>query len=70
MAKQSGTGAVDATATSPSAYEVLVGMDYLAKSGKSVRAEKGDVRDDLPAQSLSWLLELGYIRSTTKKAEG
>ncbi|NBV35779.1 MAG: hypothetical protein EBR94_00690 [Bacteroidetes bacterium] len=39
-------------------YKVLVGLDY----GKpSKRAEEGDVVSDLPAASLSWLIEQKMI---------
>lgn len=39
-------------------YKVLVGLDY----GKpSKRAEAGDVVSDLPASSVSWLLEQKLI---------
>jgi len=39
-------------------YKVLVGLDY----GKpSKRAEEGDVISDLPAASVSWLLEQNMI---------
>ena len=39
-------------------YKVLVGLDY----GKpSKRAEEGDIVSDLPAASVSWLLEQKMI---------
>ena len=39
-------------------YKVLVGLDY----GKpSKRAEEGDIVSDLPAASVSWLLEQNLI---------
>ena len=51
-------------------YKVLVGLDY----GKpSKRAEEGDIVSDLPAASVSWLLEQNLIEladsasSKTKK---
>ena len=51
-------------------YKVLVGLDY----GKpSKRAEEGDIVSDLPASSVSWLLEQNLIEladsasSKTKK---
>ena len=37
-------------------YKVLVVMEY----GK-VRREPGDIADDVPKQSVSWLLEQGAI---------
>ena len=39
-------------------YKILVGLDY----GKpSKRAEEGDIVSDLPAASVSWLLEQKMI---------
>lgn len=39
-------------------YKVLVGLDY----GKpSKRAEAGDIVSDIPAASVSWLLEQNII---------
>ena len=39
-------------------YKVLVGLDY----GKpSKRAEEGDIVSDLPAASVSWLIEQNLI---------
>ena len=51
-------------------YKVLVGLDY----GKpSKRAEEGDVVSDLPASSVSWLLEQNLIEladsASPKKAK-
>jgi len=37
-------------------YKALVGMDYDDK-----RVEAGDVVDDIPEDSLGWLLEGNYI---------
>lgn len=50
-------------------YKVLVGLDYGGK-----RAEPGEVRDDIPAKSVKWLLADGLIRpakqtKTTAKDE-
>ncbi len=42
------------------AYRVLVGLNYPAKGGEK-RAEPEDVVTDLPAKSVDWLLEGGYI---------
>ena len=42
------------------AYRVLVGLNYPAKGGEK-RAEPEDVVTDLPAKSLPWLLEGGYV---------
>ncbi len=38
-------------------YRVLRGLDW----GKNERAEADDVRDDIPAASIPWLLEDGLI---------
>ncbi|HSW64403.1 MAG TPA: hypothetical protein VLH56_14010 [Dissulfurispiraceae bacterium] len=38
-------------------YRVLAGMDYPPDK----RAEPGDIVSDLPAKSVGWLLEQGYI---------
>lgn len=38
-------------------YKVLVGLNYGDK-----RAEQGDIVNDLPNKSISWLLEQGYIQ--------
>ena len=51
-------------------YKVLVGLDY----GKpSKRAEAGDVVSDLPAASVSWLLEQNLVEladsASPKKAK-
>lgn len=42
-------------------YEVVVGLDYGDK-----RAEPGDVVTDLPAKSVTWLLDQGFIKATGK----
>lgn len=39
------------------AYEVVVGIDYGDK-----RAEPGDVVTDIPAKSVTWLVNQGVIR--------
>ena len=38
-------------------YEALVGLDY-----KNRRLEPGDIADDIPQQSVKWLLADGLIR--------
>jgi hypothetical protein len=41
---------------------VKTGLDYQPKGrGPERRAEPGDVVDDLPTKSVSWLLEQGHI---------
>lgn len=37
-------------------YKVLIGLEY-----KTIRREPGDVADDIPKQSVPWLLEQGAI---------
>lgn len=48
-----------------SQYRVLVGLDY--PPGK--RAEAGQVVDDIPAKSVKWLTEQGYIEKATGTAK-
>ena len=50
-----------------SKFVVLVGMNYGSK-----RREPGDVADDIPTQSVSWLLEQGAIKplEVSSEAEG
>lgn len=45
-------------------YKVLVGMDYAGK-----RAEPGDVVNDIPQKSISWLLEQGCIEKTDNREQ-
>jgi len=45
------------------AYKVLTGVDYPPDK----RAEAGDVVDDLPATSISWLLSQGHIEDLDPK---
>lgn len=51
----------------PQRYEVLVGLNYPTTDEPDRRAEPNSVVDDIPAQSLKWLLADGLIRKTTKK---
>ena len=49
-------------------YRVLQGIDYPPNK----RAEVGDIVEDVPAQSIKWLLDSGIIEDTdkpTKKTE-
>ncbi|MFI9552645.1 hypothetical protein [Nonomuraea endophytica] len=41
-------------------YKVLTGLDYPGKGGPK-RAEPGDVVDDVPKESVGWLVEQGVI---------
>jgi hypothetical protein len=43
-------------------YRVLTGIDYPPNK----RAEAGDIVEDLPAQSVKWLLESGLIEDASK----
>jgi len=43
-------------------YRVLTGLDYPPNK----RAEAGQVVEDLPAQSIKWLLESGLIEDISK----
>lgn len=40
----------------PKSYRVLTGLNFGTE-----RAEPGDVRDDIPEQSVAWLLKRGAI---------
>jgi hypothetical protein len=43
-------------------YRVLQGIDYPPNK----RAEVGDIIEDIPAQSIKWLLDSGIIEDTDK----
>lgn len=45
------------------AHKVLIGIDYPPDR----RAEPGDVVDDIPAASVSWLIAQGAIEETEPK---
>jgi len=42
-------------------FVALVGLDYMA-GGKPVRVEAGKKADNIPARSVSWLLQQGLIK--------
>ena len=46
-------------------YRVLKGIDYPPNK----RAEEGQTVNDLPATSISWLLEIGAIEDSSKPAK-
>jgi len=46
-------------------YRVLQGIDYPPNK----RAEVGDVVEDIPAQSVKWLLDSGIIEDTDKPSK-
>jgi len=46
-------------------YRVLKGIDYPPNK----RAEEGQTVSDLPATSISWLLEIGAIEDASKPAK-
>lgn len=50
-------------------YRVLNGLNYPDGQGGEKRAEIGDVVDDLPVSSLSWLLEQGHIEAVAAEEE-
>lgn len=43
-------------------YEVLVGLNYGDR-----RAEEGEIVNDLPEESLGWLLEQSYVREVVEE---
>jgi hypothetical protein len=45
------------------AYRVLVGLSW-----DDERAEPGEVRDDIPAKSIPWLLEQGCVEEVSDDA--
>ncbi|HZT61007.1 MAG TPA: hypothetical protein VFA21_20550 [Pyrinomonadaceae bacterium] len=49
-------------------YIVKTGMNYDYGDNER-RAEPGDVVDDLPAESVPWLLEQGHIAECTVPSE-
>jgi hypothetical protein len=42
-------------------YRVLHGLDFMAANGKAKRQEAGTVTDDIPRESIRWLLDQGHI---------
>lgn len=44
----------------PDAYRAHVGLDYLV-DGKPYRVEPGGIARNIPAASVGWLLEQGWI---------
>ena len=49
-------------------YTIKTGMNYPGPDGNDVRAEPGQVRDDVPAASVNWLLADGHIESASGPA--
>lgn len=49
------------------AYRVLVGLNYPTKAGLDKRAEPGDVITDLPAKSVGWLVDEGYVEEVKER---
>ncbi|MHB8409841.1 MAG: hypothetical protein ACYDHY_17440 [Acidiferrobacterales bacterium] len=53
-------------------YKILTGMNWHGPDGpdgaEQVRAEPGEVRDDVPASSVPWLLEQGHIEAASGPA--
>lgn len=51
-------------------YRVLTGLNYPPNGkGPERRAEPGDLVDDIPTSSASWLLEQGVIVEADKDGE-
>lgn len=46
-------------------YEVIVGLNYPPDQ----RAEPGEIRDDIPKESVPWLLSGGLIRKVKSKTK-
>ena len=42
-------------------YRVLHGIDFMAANGKAKRHEAGTVTDDIPKESVRWLLDQHHI---------
>jgi hypothetical protein len=42
-------------------YRVLHGVTFMTKAGKEVRIERGKTTDDLPKESIGWLLAQRHI---------
>jgi len=49
-------------------YKVLTGMNWTGPDGEDVRAEPGEVRDDVPAVSVAWLLADGHLEVASEPA--
>lgn len=55
------TAAKKAAAPVTKRFRALTGLDYRSAAGAPLRAEAGDVVDDLPPTDVAWLLECGAI---------
>ena len=42
-------------------YRVLHGVEFVTKAGKTVRIEPGALTDDIPRESIPWLVEQHHI---------
>jgi hypothetical protein len=42
-------------------YRALHGLDFMTPSGKPKRIEPGTITDDIPRESVRWLVEQGHI---------
>lgn len=49
-------------------YKVLTGMNWTGTDGEDMRAEPGEVRDDVPEVSVPWLLADGHLEVATEPA--
>jgi hypothetical protein len=55
------TAAKKAAAPSTKRFRVLAGLDYRSAAGAPLRAEPGDVVEDLSPTDVGWLLDCGAI---------
>lgn len=51
-------------------YQILTGMNYPGPDGADVRAEPGEVRDDVPGASVPWLLADGHLAPASAPEPG
>jgi hypothetical protein len=57
----------------PRKYRVLTGLNYTVGEGDDLedkRVEVDDVIDDLPSDSVKWLIDGGYIEPVRKSKPG
>jgi hypothetical protein len=45
----------------PRSYKLNTGLEWKSAKGQTMRAEEDEVRNDIPADSVAWLLEAGLI---------
>jgi hypothetical protein len=50
-------------------HRVIVGMHYVPEGAeKEVRAEPGDIVEDIPDRSVKWMLRQGFIEEARERA--